>query len=121
MKDQDIIKNCCENVYKQLGYGLSESAYQNALSAELQDYYSNVECEYHINQYFVTSLSKRKIQITNLRIDILIDKNIILELKSINKLNTKEILQIQRYKNILNCNSAFLINFGTTELEFKCI
>lgn len=121
MKDQDIIRSCCENVYFQLGYGLSESAYQHALSSELMDYFSNIQCEYHINEYYTTTLSKKKIQISNLRIDILVNDNIILELKSISKLNNKEVLQIKRYKKLLDCEQAYLINFGTNDLEFQSI
>jgi GxxExxY protein len=114
----NIIQSCAENVYEQLGYGLSECAYQNAMCAELKEHFSNVQAEYHINQYYTTKTNKNKIQIANLRIDIFIDNCIILELKSISKLNTKEHLQTKRYKNITNVEHAFLINFGTNKLEF---
>ena len=112
------IKNACFSVYNQLGYGLSENAYQTALFYELSEIYNLVQTEYHIPQTYKTTKSNRLVQIADLRIDILIDNKVILELKSISKINNKEILQCQRYKKLFEAEFAFLINFGATQMEF---
>ncbi len=134
MNDQDIIKTASVRVYKQLGFGLSESAYQTALAAELSESYLDVQTEFHVSQFYVTTKG-RKVQIADLRIDILIDNKIILELKTIDgvleKLNKKtgelkmneimklkEYKQCERYQNIKDVNEGYLINFGKKGLDF---
>lgn len=129
------IRDSANRVYDQLGYGLSENAYQTALANELIDLgFNNVQTEYHVSQYYNTS-KNRQVQIADLRIDIIIDNKIILELKTIDgvlnkkdkksgELNMNEISilkeykQCKRYKELKNFNEAYLINFGKKCLEF---
>ena len=128
------IKDATLKVYSDLGFGLNEIAYEKALSEELRDRGFHTQTEAHINEYYITSTG-RKIEVACLRIDILIDNNIILELKtmesSIQKIdkktntlkkeelmNTKEYLQCRRYKKLMKIPNCFLINFGKKNLEF---
>ena len=112
-------------VYDYLGYGLSELAYEKALSEELRDYGFHIQTEPHINEYYITS-SGRKIEISCLRVDILVDNEIILELKTMERKiikkkdinDTKEFHQCKRYKKIINSSFCYLINFGKIDLEF---
>ena len=117
----DKILAACNYVYNQLGFGLSESAYNKALTAELQSIFDNVQSEFHIEQYFTTSNNK-KIQVASLRIDIMIDNCFVLELKTTpSKLNEKAVNQCQRYIALSNISDhvlGFLVNFGLKELEF---
>ena len=132
--NKEIIKKASSRVYEQLGYGLSEKAYQVALAAELSEIYLNIQTEYHISQYYTTTKGK-KVQIADLRIDILIEDNIILELKSVGtklektdkktgELKIEEIKKIvqykqcDRYKILMNINEGYLINFGEKGLDF---
>lgn len=134
MSHQSIIQKSSERVFEQLGYGLSETAYQTALAAELSETYNNVQTEFHISQYYTTSKG-RKVQIADLRIDILIDNKIILELKSIDGVlskfdkktgelkmdeieKIKEYKQCDRYEKLTNINEGYLINFGKKGLDF---
>ncbi len=128
------IKDSTLKVYSDLGFGLNEIAYEKALSEELRDRGFHTQTEAHINEYYITSTG-RKIEVSCLRIDILIDNNIILELKtmesSIQKIdkktntlkkeelmNSKEYLQCRRYKKLMKIPNCFLINFGKKNLEF---
>ena len=128
------IKKATLKVYSDLGFGLNEIAYEKALSEELRDLGFHTQTEAHVNEYYITSTG-RKIEVACLRIDILIDNNIILELKtmesSIQKIdkktntlkkeelmNTKEYLQCRRYKKLMKIPNCFLINFGKKNLEF---
>jgi GxxExxY protein len=128
------IKKATLKVYTNLGFGLNEIAYEKALSEELRDLGFHTQTEAHINEYYITSTG-RKIEVACLRIDILIDNNIILELKtmesSIQKIdkktntlkkeelmNIKEYLQCRRYKKLMKIPNCFLINFGKKNLEF---
>ena len=128
-----IIKKAAINVYNQLDYGLSEIAYEKALSEELRDYGLHTQTEVHINQYYHTS-SGRKVEVANLRIDILVNDEIIIELKTLDNLikkfdkdnnlkeealkQTKEYYQCKRYMYLLEKNHCLLINFSKKGLEF---
>jgi len=120
-----ILQNAVDRVYNQLGYGLSENAYQNALYAELSELFPIVEKEYHIPQNYLTSQG-RKIQIADLRIDILINKNVILELKSVESCleskkdipSIKEYKQTKRYMDLTGIKNGYLINFGKKTYDF---
>lgn len=113
-----LIEDLVKKVYKDLGYGLGELVYEKCLGAELQEHYKDVNTEYHIQQYYTTE-NGRKIQVASLRIDILIDNNIIIELKTLESslskkkdiTETKEYKQTQRYMEILDINEGYLINF----------
>lgn len=128
------IKNATLRVYNYLGYGLNEISYEKALSEELRDIGFHTQTEAHINEYYITS-SGRKIEVACLRIDILVDNDIILELKTIESniqkfdkktntlkkedlINTKEYLQCRRYKKLMKISTCYLINFGKKKLEF---
>jgi len=132
MNIKEIITNSCVRVYNNLGYGLSEIAYEKALSEELRDYGLHTQTELHINQYYTTTKG-RKVEVANLRIDILINDNVILELKTLeskikkyNKNNefklevfkeTKEFLQCKRYMELTGYTECYLINFSKKGLE----
>jgi len=132
MNIKEIITNASVKVYNDLGYGLSEIAYEKALSEELRDYNLHTQTEVHINQYYKTT-SGRKIEVANLRIDILVNDNVILELKTIeSKLKkydknnefklelfkeTKEFLQCKRYMELTGYTECYLINFSKKGLE----
>ena len=125
MKKIQDIQCAALRVYDYLGYGLSELAYEKALSEELRDYGFHTQTEHHLNEYYITS-SGRKIEISCLRVDILVDNEIILELKTMERKiiekkninNTKEFNQCKRYKKIMNSSCCYLINFGKIDLEF---
>ena len=118
---EDIVKR----VYEQLGYGLSELTYEKCLTAELTEIVPIVQSEYHVNEYYITRTG-RQIQIADLRIDILINNDCILELKTLensfnkkkNLKETKEYKQIRRYMKIMNINEGYLINFFRNGFDF---
>lgn len=128
------IQKATLRVYSHLGFGLNEIAYEKALSEELRDIGFHTQTEAHVNEYYITS-SGRKIEVACLRLDILVDNNIILELKTIESsiqkidkktntlkkedlMNTKEYLQCRRYKKLMKIPTCYLINFGKKNLEF---
>ena len=117
MSQKDYIKIVSEEIYNQLGYGLSEITYEKAYQAELSEVFRNVQTEYHIQEYY-TTMNGKKIQIGDLRIDILIDNEIIIELKTLESSLmkkkdikiTKEYKQLKRYMKLMNISKGFLIN-----------
>lgn len=128
----NIIKKSAMKVFNDLNFGLSEIAYEKALSEELRDYGLHIQTEVHINEYYHTS-NGRKIEIASLRIDILINENIIIELKTLDNFvrkfdkdnnlkedllkETKEYHQCKRYMKLINTDKCYLINFSKKGLE----
>ena len=63
---------------------------------------------------FILLYLKNK-QIGFVRLDLIINKNIIIELKAIQKNGDKEENQVKRYKNLTGINEAYIINFNTKD------
>ena len=72
------IRGAAMEVYNQLGPGLLESIYEKALIAELR--LRNIEVK---SQFPIQVVYKGNVVSNDLRIDLLIDNTIIVELKSV--------------------------------------
>lgn len=116
----NCIRNCCSKVYKDLGFGLSESAYRKALRAELQCYFQDVYEEFAWNVRFRNSKGIGSI-VSTVRFDLYIeDVKFILELKTglrqiaidrISKDQSQASLYLREFcKATPDCN-CLLINF----------
>ena len=118
----NYLRELSHRIFDQLGFGFSEKVYQKALVRELQYRYPNIESEYSIPQYYITSTGER-IQLTVLKVDIWIaGQGILIELKTVQRgLNkgSKEWLQLERYSKILGAEvkHKYLINFGLLDVE----
>ena len=101
-----------EHVYSSLGPGHSESVYHNAMEVGLRTHGIPYETERIIPiEYFGHVIG-------NLRADLIIDKTMIVELKSVRSLNDAARIQAQQYMKLLGLPQAILINFGL-ELQIE--
>ena len=94
-----------------LGRGLLESVYQEALSIELAT--SGVHCalEQEVPIYYKDyQLSKK------FRLDILVEKDVIVELKSVEQLSAEHRHQLCNYLRLTKKPVGLLINFGGNTL-----
>jgi GxxExxY protein len=99
-------------VHKNLGPGLLESSYKQCLAYEL----SKADIAY-ISEYELP-INYKGIQITNgYRIDILIENKIIIELKSVERINPIHEAQILTYMKLSNIKIGLLINFNEKLLK----
>jgi len=103
---------CAIEVHRALGPGLLESAYQQCLCHELRlnDIDFNGEKPLPVN-YKGCRLD------CGYRIDILVEDEIILELKSVERLKAIHEAQILSYMKLANVKQGFLINFNVTLLK----
>lgn len=106
----DQIKDSIYLVEKELGNYYKENIYQSALSAELQMKGIIIQTE------VIVPILYKNINVGYERADIVVynQNNIytIIELKSQNsRISTKEINQLRKYLNNLNCDSGILVNF----------
>lgn len=102
-----------KNVSTVLGNHYKESIYQSAL---MVDFNNN---NYIVQSEVVLPIKYQNVTVGYERADIVIyqnfDPSLVLELKSQNsRLGSKEIGQIRRYMNNLNCEKGILVNFYET-------
>lgn len=99
-------------VHKALGPGLLESAYEECLFYELNKHDILVERQ----KPMLLIYDEVKMDV-GYRLDFLIEKKFVLEIKSIESLQDIHLAQILTYLRLSNCKLGMLINFNT--LQFK--
>jgi GxxExxY protein len=99
-------------VHKEMGPGLLESVYELCLLKELQ--LRGLRAE---NQVLVPLFYKGEQLNKDLRIDIMIEKEIVIELKAVDMLLPVHDAQIISYLKLTNKKLGFLINFNVPLLK----
>ena len=99
------------DVYNKLGPGLLESVYEAALAYELKKRDLKVE-----RQIEVPILYDGKKIDTDLRLDILVEDLVIVELKSVLEMKDVFYLQIDTYLKLTGKHLGLLVNFNTDDI-----
>lgn len=99
------------DVYKELGPGLLESVYEETLCYELEKRGLNVE-----RQKQVPVLYKGVVLRADLRIDLLIEDKVIVELKSVSEMKDVFFKQTLTYCKLLNKKLGLLVNFNVDDI-----
>ena len=107
----DII-GCAYKVHSQLGPGLLESTYKVCLACELENMNYKVEVEKALPVIY----NEIKLE-AGYRIDILVNKKVIVELKSVDALNDVHTAQILTYLKLADIKLGLLINFNVNDLK----
>ena len=106
------IIGCAIEVHKKLGPGLLESAYEECLSYELKSVGLAIERQVPIPVVY------KDIKLEcGYRIDVLVEKTVIIELKAIETLAPVHEAQILTYMKFANKTMGLLINFNVTLLK----
>lgn len=98
-------------VHRALGPGLLEAIYQNAMCVELTERNILFEKEKPISVYYKDQL------VGDYRVDILVDKHIVVELKSVEKILSVHRSQIMTYLKITKCRLGLLMNFNVQMMK----
>lgn len=106
------ILECAYSVYNELGPGLLESIYEEALCKELFDKGFTVKRQQIVPVYY-----KGSILHTNLRLDIIVDDKVILELKSVSEYKKLFEKQLFTYLRLTHCELGYVINFNVERLK----
>ena len=106
------ILGCVYEVYNELGPGLLESIYEAALIKELRQNGFEVK-----NQVQVPVHYKGELICSDLRLDLIIDNRLILELKSVVEYRKLFEKQLLTYLRLTNCEMGYVINFNTDYLR----
>ncbi|MGE0019773.1 MAG: GxxExxY protein [Draconibacterium sp.] len=114
MNENDItqkIIGCAIEVHKTLGPGLLESAYEECLFFELQSAGLKVEKQKPLPVIY------KDIKLdAGYRIDLLVEQNVVVELKSVDAMNDVHIAQVITYLKLSGCKLGLLINFNVVKL-----
>ena len=106
------VRGAAMEVYNYFGPGLLESVYEKALVRELELRGLDVQ-----TQLPVPIVYKGAVVGDELRIDILVEDELIVELKSVEEFKPVYYKQLRTYLKLLNKDVGLLINFG--EYDFK--
>ncbi len=106
-----IIWDASIEVHKKLGPGLLESVYEICLCKEL----SNRNIQYERQVYLPVIYKNEKLDV-DFRLDILVEKEIIIELKPVETILPVNHAQILTYLKLHNKRLGLLINFNAPKL-----
>lgn len=99
-------------VHKNLGPGLLESIYQACLQYELQA--KNIHIEFQVPMPVINKDTKME---CGFRPDLIVEKKVIVEIKSIEQFHEIHMAQIMTYLKLSGCKLGYLINFNVLFLK----
>lgn len=107
-----LIVNAAYQVHVELGPGLLESAYEACLVYELVNAGLQVSNQIDLPVYY----NDVKLN-CNYRIDILVERKVIIEVKAVSILKEVHLAQTITYLKLSNCKLGLLINFNEAKIK----
>ncbi len=107
------IIGACIKVHKSLGPGFLEIIYLNALLIELKKLGLLCESEKEIRVFYEHALVGLH------KIDLLVQGEIVVELKAVEDLNKKHYAQLRSYLTAMNKPLGLLVNFAGYKLDVR--
>jgi len=101
------------NVHKELGPGLLESVYESCMMMELKDMNLNVHAEVPLPIFY----RGQKVSEDGFRLDLLVEDRVIVELKSVDKIQDVHKKQLLTYLRLAKKPLGLLINFNEALLK----
>ena len=95
-------------VHQELGPGLLESVYQTCLAIQLREEGLSVKTEVPVSVMFRNNIISEH----GFRLDILVEEQIVLELKSVEKVQPVHVKQLLTYLRLADKPLGLLINFN---------
>ena len=106
------ILGCAFKVHTELGPGLLESAYEECLNYEMN------LAGLFIEKQKALPLIYREVKLDcGYRLDFLIDKLVVVEVKAIEELNEIHLAQVITYLKLSKCKIGLLLNFNVKSLK----
>ncbi|MCK4330019.1 GxxExxY protein [candidate division WOR-3 bacterium] len=107
------IIGCAYRVYNNMGFGFLESVYEKCLLIELKKAGLSAETQYPITVYYDNEV------VGEFLVDILVESQVILELKSVRRVIRAHEIQLVNYLTATKKDVGLLINFGEKKVEIK--
>lgn len=115
MTDNELtyeIRGAIFDVYNELGPGLLESVYEEALAFELKERGLIVAKQVEVPVIYKGNELK-----TPLRLDLLVNDQVIVELKSVEEMKPVFAKQLLTYLKLMDKRVGLLVNFNTNNLR----
>ena len=109
----DSIVGCAYNVGRILGCGFLEKVYENALAIELAESGLNVETQKKIEVHYKEQI------VGEYYADMVIDNDVILELKAVKVIENIHFAQCQNYLKATGKKLGLIINFGEEKVKVR--
>lgn len=100
-------------VHTQLGVGFPEVVYQRCLAIELREAGLEFERELELPLFY------RGEHVGSRRVDFLVEKAVLVELKALSEITPLHHAQVLNYLHAYNLEVALLLNFGEHRLSYK--
>lgn len=110
------IRGAAFTVYRTLGPGLLERVYQEAMAYQLTKDGLSVQCEVPVPVVYDGHVLS-----TEMRLDLLVEDTVIVELKSVEMLLPVHKKQLQTYLKLSNRHIGLLINFNVPTMDGSAI
>ena len=104
---------CCIEVHKGLGPGFLESVYHRALEIELAHNAIPFETQEEL------AISYRGRFVGDHRLDLLVDGRLVVELKTVEKLNKDHYAQVKSYMKAADRKVGLLVNFAGSTVDVR--
>lgn len=102
-----IVVDSAIAVHRELGPGLLETVYEVALAHELNQRGLQVDRQVSVPIHY------RGVEFAvGFRADVIVEKKVIVELKSVEQIIEAHKKQVQTYLRLSGCKPGFLLNFG---------
>jgi GxxExxY protein len=108
------IRGAFFEVYKELGPGLLESVYEMALMKEFE--LQGIKSK---SQVVLPVAYKNSFLELGFRLDIIVEQQVIIEIKSVKELEDIHKKQLLTYLKLSELKIGFLVNFNSTHLKDK--
>ena len=108
------VRGCIFTVFKELGPGLLESVYEAALAFELREQQLSVKTQVPLPVIYKSV----KLEI-GFRLDLIVEDEIIVEVKSVEFLSDLHRKQLLNYLKLTGKKVGLLVNFNATKLLDK--
>jgi GxxExxY protein len=109
-----LIVQACFDVHSELGPGLLESTYEKCLVYELRN-----EMGLLVEEQVEIPINYKGLQIESaFRLDIWVEKKVIIEVKSVKELSDIHMAQIITYLKLTDNRLGFLVNFNETLVKY---
>jgi GxxExxY protein len=107
----EIVIGCAIKVHRALGPGLLESAYEECMDYELRKTVLETERQKPL------PLIYEEVKLDcGYRLDFMLNKEVVLEIKSVEALNDVHLAQVLTYLRLSGCKVGLLINFNVLKL-----
>ena len=109
---RERVIGCCIAVHRALGPGLLESIYRDCLMIELKAAGLRVEREHSVTLHYRGDPVG-----TALRLDLLVEDTLVVEVKAVERLHPVHSAQVITYLKLSGLPAALLVNFNMTTLR----